>query len=291
MRRIKKSLQQYATEHGLRGQMLINEYDESNKRPISKIAYGSSKSAVWTCSICGYQWEALVVNRTCHEGMCPNCRAEHTSGDEQILFYLLKRELTPLGYSVYNRYKINGKEVDVYVPALRFGVELDGAFWHSAKYKQKIDEEKHKFFRGAGLDVVRVIEGKEETAEGIRCDLRFSNITDRSLLVVRKYLQAYIAEHFKIRIDPEMTEDEIFLSRLAARKPKSSPSPGQGMGTSPSPSTGMGTSPGPSQGMGTSPSPSTGMGTSPSPSLGPGTSPGSSLGPGTSSSPGSTPSP
>lgn len=215
---MRKTLMEYAGEHGMRGRMLLEEYSASNRRPPEKIAYASNMPALWICHRCGHRWEALVVNRTCHEGMCPNCRAAHTSGDEQIIYALLSRELTKRGCQVLNRHKVSGREVDVFVPELGFGVEFDGAFWHRSRHKQDIDREKWRFFEGAGLDIVRIVEGRDRTAEGVPCNLRVDG-GDRSLLLVRRFLQWYLKDRYQIEIDCEMTEDEVFLSRMAARRP------------------------------------------------------------------------
>ena len=220
MGRSGKTLQQYALEHGQRGELLLDEYDEGNKRPVTQIAYASNKPAIWNCRHCGHRWTALVVNRTCHQSGCPKCRDTHTSGDEQIIFSLLARELVPKGYTVLNRHRIRGMEVDVYVPELRFGVEFDGAYWHRTKYRREKDEEKHNWFASANLDIVRVVESAGDTQnEGkIRCDLCFARSKDRDLQAVREYLRWYLSDKYKININCEMTEDEVFQSRQAARR-------------------------------------------------------------------------
>ncbi|MDB2536376.1 zinc-ribbon domain-containing protein, partial [Amylibacter sp.] len=40
--------------------------------------------------------------------------------------------------------RIDGKELDLYIPTLKIGIEYDGAYYHAKKLKQ--DNEKNNFF-------------------------------------------------------------------------------------------------------------------------------------------------
>jgi hypothetical protein len=66
---------------------------------------------------------------------------------------------------VKHREKIAGVEIDVYVPMLKFGIEIDGGYWH--RKKQNEDSAKNKFFSNRGIFLLRLRECKLKKIEPI----------------------------------------------------------------------------------------------------------------------------
>lgn len=124
----------------------------NNLTPQMVTAY-SNKKVWWQCEF-GHEWESSVANRSIGRN-CPICSKEmRTSFPEQaILFYLNKT--TP----VQNRCTTFGKEIDVYLPEYKIGIEYNGKYWH--KNKTEIDKNKVDFFRNKGIRIISVIEAED----------------------------------------------------------------------------------------------------------------------------------
>ena len=55
-----------------------------------------------------------------------------STGEIEIQNFLLENNIT---FELCNRKKLNGLEIDIYVPDYKFGIEFDGLYWHSNIYK------------------------------------------------------------------------------------------------------------------------------------------------------------
>lgn len=81
----------------------------------------------WLCDN-NHEWFAAVGGRTAGRG-CPSC-SNHISKAEQVIF----DHIVSLGFAAQqtNRKLLgNGKEIDIYVPEKKFGIEFNGLYWHS----------------------------------------------------------------------------------------------------------------------------------------------------------------
>lgn len=91
----------------------------------------------WKCLNCGYIFNT-VWNNIQPGKQCPNC--EYTFGKPTSK---MERELATfisnLGFNVYENSKriIPPQELDLYIPELNIGIELDGLYWHSDDKKDK----------------------------------------------------------------------------------------------------------------------------------------------------------
>jgi hypothetical protein len=90
--------------------------------------------------------------------ICTKCNPidKHQSGKEIKLYNLIK--------SLYNgkiiqNFKINKQEIDIYLPDLSLGFELNGIYWHSDKFKSKnFHKEKSEFFLEKGIRIIHIWE-------------------------------------------------------------------------------------------------------------------------------------
>lgn len=211
----RNSLLSFIEKNGKFGEQLRKEYSPKNEKTLSEITYASNKKVIWECSICKKEWLTSPSNRTgIIKRGCPYCNRSGTSFPEQLIFYILKRELDT--HEVFNRDKSEGHEIDIYIPSLKFGVEYDGWKWH--KEKQEEDNKKHQFFKERGLDIIRIIGKENDKSLGVNCNLEYNITKDTELTEAREYIKEYLLKHYNIEIDVSLTEDEIEECKKEARK-------------------------------------------------------------------------
>ncbi|MEC8568684.1 MAG: zinc-ribbon domain-containing protein, partial [Pseudomonadota bacterium] len=125
-----------------------------------QVASGGGRSQAWWQCEKGREWKARVAGRITGRG-CPECWAgSYASKAETELFdfitYLLPGEVVVQG----DRKTLKGKEIDVYVPSLKLGVEFNGLFWHTeeAGRGRRYHEEKYLAAKAAGVQLIQVWE-------------------------------------------------------------------------------------------------------------------------------------
>ena len=144
------------------------------------VTAGSTKKVWWQCSK-GHEWNASITSRSHMKSGCPICAAEsQTSFPEQAILYYMKRVTV-----AESRYKGLGKEIDVYLPKYRVGIEYNG-YWH--KDRKKADSEKLAFFAGRGIHIITITEGKDNCIVGDRIEYIYHPIHRESLDWVIKTL-------------------------------------------------------------------------------------------------------
>jgi len=126
--------------------------------------HGSNEKAWWLCPK-GHSHESVISSRTSKKGSgCPYCSNQSSSPQLRIL-----AEFRFIFDDVKNRHKIEGFEIDVYVPKLNLAIEYDGSYFHQGR-KQK-DLEKNEFLKSRNIEIVRV-----------RCN-PLDKITEKDLIV------------------------------------------------------------------------------------------------------------
>lgn len=113
-------------------------YNRNQDKKPENYAPFSTQKVWWLCEF-GHEWETKICNRTNRNRGCPICNATFkTSFPEQaIYFYLLK--LFP---DAINRYSYKGKEIDVYIPSLKVGIEYNGNYFHKDRINNDLSKEK-----------------------------------------------------------------------------------------------------------------------------------------------------
>lgn len=94
------------------------------------------------CNICGYgvdvDWLKIPVKNTLRNAGCPVCAGNITtsSAETEILNYI--QSIYSGEVVIKNREVLSSKkEIDIYIPELKIGFEINGLYWHSEKYKGK----------------------------------------------------------------------------------------------------------------------------------------------------------
>ena len=129
-------------------------YEKNIDFTPKEITYGCGKRVWWKCSK-GHEWRVSPSNRVQGTG-CPVCSRTQTSFPEQAIAYYLSKS-----FSVLQRYREKGFELDVYLEDYNIGIEYDGMFYHT-KANSKREKDKNSFYAERGLKLVRVKESKNK---------------------------------------------------------------------------------------------------------------------------------
>ena len=122
---------------------LLKEWDyEKNRRSPEEYTPQSNYSVWWKC-IKGHGWKSQINNRA-NGRNCPECNIKSSRAEIRIL-----TELMTCFPNVLSRRKIEGFEVDIFLPDLGVGIEYDGSYWHSDKHE--LDVKKQNSLEGAGV--------------------------------------------------------------------------------------------------------------------------------------------
>ena len=132
---------------------LLPEWDyEKNIIQPTEVTCKSEKKVWWRCEY-GHSYQTSICIRVNGHG-CPICnKGLQTSFAEQAVFFYVKKICKD---AINNcRSAINDKELDIYIPSKKIGIEYDGEKWHSSKNK---DEEKNILCAKAGITLYRIRE-------------------------------------------------------------------------------------------------------------------------------------
>ena len=117
-----------------------------NLKPSDFLAK-SNKSAWWICKR-KHVWKAKINNRA-HGNNCPYCNSQ--SSQVELRVYT---ELKALFNDVKHRFKIDNVEIDVFIPSLMLGIEIDGFYWHKNKFE--LEKGKNTFISNKNVKLIRL---------------------------------------------------------------------------------------------------------------------------------------
>lgn len=126
-----------------------------DKYDYSKVVYVNNKiKIIITCPIHG-DFEQKPYIHLQGSG-CPKC-TNKVSKPEQELFEYIKSLCPDAEQS--NRKLIKPYEIDIYIDTLKIGIEFNGTYWHSEKFRNK-NHRKEKTIRcnKAGITLIHVEE-------------------------------------------------------------------------------------------------------------------------------------
>ena len=123
-------------------------YEKNQIKPV-QLTPNSHTKVWWRCEK-GHEWFAAPHNRRNGKG-CPHCTHQTSRPEIRIL-----TELMSIYENVISRHKIDGYELDIYLPDLGVGIEYDGAFWHHDKAEK--DKQKQQYAENLGKRLLRVRE-------------------------------------------------------------------------------------------------------------------------------------
>lgn len=130
---------------------------EANLESPDEVLATSSKQYWWKCHKCGHRWKAYMRNRTLANTGCPAChKGANTSFAEQAIYLAIAER-----FRCYNRVKVGGYEIDMYIPDLGLCIEYDGFLYHQSEKSKNRAAEKEKFILKNGKKLIRIVEVKE----------------------------------------------------------------------------------------------------------------------------------
>ena len=105
-----------------------------------------------------------IKYNTCLCTIC-NSIGTHQSGKEINLYNYITSVYEG---EIIQNFKIERKEIDVYLPELKLGFEFNGVYWHSDIYKDKyFHKEKSEFFKDKGIHIFHIWEDDWDSKEVI----------------------------------------------------------------------------------------------------------------------------
>lgn len=103
--------------------------------------------------------KSIFTNRKCNNNeLCIKCNpiSKNISGKEIKLRKIVE---TITDKTVIPNHKIEGKEIDIYIPELKLGIEFNGLRWHSELYNSSYNLlEKTEHMKNHGIRIVHVFE-------------------------------------------------------------------------------------------------------------------------------------
>ena len=192
------------------------DYENNDKLP-SEYLPQSNKWAYWICPICRNSYKKRIFDRTLNHYGCPDCKKEfHTSFQEQAFLFYLQKVIR-----VENRVKIDKREIDLYLPDRRIGIEYNGAFYHKGKAEK--DKQKHEKLRASGVRLIVISEGDERSVSEDQITIKIRNMGSPS----SEELQWGIRELFKMLgleappIDVAADHPQIYTQYINSEKENS----------------------------------------------------------------------
>ncbi len=179
-----------------------------------EVSPNSNKKVWWVCKK-GHEWQAVISSRNNGSG-CPYCDQEnHTSFPEQAIYYYLSKSIY-----VQNRVKKFGKEIDIYIPNMKIGIEYNGKYFHKSIESQRRDEAKVQLLLSQGVRVLQVVEGDSNKVESDKItykhDAKYSE-----LKWVIATLEKIIGIRNNIDIDIDKDRLEIYNQYIKLEKANS----------------------------------------------------------------------
>ena len=177
---------------------------------------GSQKKAWWLCNK-GHYYQTSIGSRTGGKTGCPYCSNQSSEPEIRIL-----SEFRWIFDKVINRNKIDGVEVDVFLPKYNIAIEYDGNYWH--KDKENADLAKNEFLSSKEIHLVRVRQKplKQLTGSDITVG---ENIIKGDLDKVLASIYTLLDKDDKDKID-EYVSNPLFTNNKAFREYRSHfPSP------------------------------------------------------------------
>lgn len=130
-----------------------------DKYDYSKVHYINTYTTVEIiCPIHGsfFQTPDSHINKKCG---CPTCGKAVSKAENELYEYVCSL-VGEENVEQRNRKMLNGKEIDIYIPSLKLGIEYNGVLWHSTRYKSDKDYHLKKMqeCNNLGITLIQIFE-------------------------------------------------------------------------------------------------------------------------------------
>ena len=173
------------------------------------------------CNICNNQF---VIQRQLYRNrirnfieICLNCNpiSSGFSIDEKKVFSFIRENFNG---EIVENFKLNKKEIDIYLPDIKIGFEFNGLYWHSELHKSKsYHYDKYEFFKNNNIHIVNIWEddwiykqdivksmilnklGKSNKIFARKCEIR--EVSDNKLIrefLETNHIQGFVGSKVKL---------------------------------------------------------------------------------------------
>lgn len=147
------------------------------------------------CATCNHIWSALPSNLLKGSG-CPSCAHTQTSFVEKVFFLALERSLG-VGEVLERDRSAIGKEIDIYIPSLKVGIEPGSWYWHKPRFDKDI--EKHQLAQQQGIKLIILYDTFNEDRNKLNLDCNFITCPENlGMSSNRKILKTYLKKVFDL---------------------------------------------------------------------------------------------
>ena len=140
---------------------LLIEYSKENRLKANEISAKAHDKVKWICSRCKREFEQIIGNRTDKNQGCPYCCSNGTSFPERFIFEFVNA----CGINAEYRYKINGIEIDIYIPGLNLAIDYRGKYWHTGR--EGVDTRKENTLSNLGVSQLIILGDRQLTENSI----------------------------------------------------------------------------------------------------------------------------
>jgi len=182
------------------------------------VTAGSDRIVWWSCKY-GHEWKAMISSRNRGNG-CPDCaKSTQTSIPEKVLAFYLRQQFPDLEENKHFSW-LGKREIDIYIPSLKVGVEFDGVMWH---LNQTNDEIKDELCYQHGITLIRIRERgcPEYSSKAVKI---YSEVTKANIEFLRKPMQdlyCYLNNQFglklKLKFNVDSDYDKILQGAITNR--------------------------------------------------------------------------
>jgi very-short-patch-repair endonuclease/DNA-directed RNA polymerase subunit RPC12/RpoP len=176
---------------------------EKNKCGPETVMEHTNKKTWWKCEK-GHEWEASINSRGSGVN-CPICSREFkTSFPEKAIFYYISKVYID-ALENYRDDSIDNKEIDIYIPSKKIGIEYDGDHWH---VDDERDIEKDIICKKKGIKLFRIREPKCKKLKTSIC----IKLKNRTLVELESKIKYLINDFLgkKLDIDLENEKNKIY---------------------------------------------------------------------------------
>ena len=175
---------------------LIKEWDyEKNLNKPQDYLPNSSKKVWWKCRF-GHSWEAVISSRNAGRG-CPECSRIGTSFPEQAIYYYTKQ----LFSDATNRSKVEGVELDIFIPSIKVAIEYDGFVFHNNEKQIVKDNRKDYMCEEINIVLLRVRENGLRKTNSAKNFFLKDNSNEELTRVIKVLLSKLPKTSKKISVD------------------------------------------------------------------------------------------
>lgn len=152
------------------------------------------------CNVCETLFKTYMYNG--HKPICPNCfPAKSKSKMEEELIIFIRQFYNGTIYRS-NRSVLKDAEIDIYLPDLNLGFEMNGIYWHSDKFKENnYHVEKLERCESLGINLINIFEDdwmfkKDIVCSRVRSIIKMSSYKIYARKCIIKEINASIKNKF-----------------------------------------------------------------------------------------------